>query len=250
MFTPLHSPPSRRTLRGQRGVTLIEALVALLVMSFGMLALVGLMSNLRRGADLAKQRSEAMRIARAQLSKLRTFSVLYRTTATPATVTAYSDIAAQAAQPVTPPDSNTTYGVQTFVTQLPEDKARQIRVTVRWTDRAGAAQFINLDTVVAAVDPLFSAAVGFAPPNGAITQPSARHPAIPMGAKQLDGKISAFIPNSARPDVWIFNNLTGFITGVCTTEFSTGSALSSVTAATANSCKDNLKDLGALRIDS
>lgn len=41
----------RRVAGHQRGVTLIEALVALLVMSFGMVALVGLLANLRRGGD-------------------------------------------------------------------------------------------------------------------------------------------------------------------------------------------------------
>jgi len=235
MFMPPHSPTSRRAPRRQRGVTLIEALVALLVMSFGMLALVGLMSNLRRGADLAKQRSEAMRIARAQLSTMRTFSELTRTATTPATATAYSDIANVAVQQVTPPDSNTTYGVQAAVTQMPQDWGRQIRVTVSWTDRAGDAQFVNLDTVVAAVDPLFNAAVGFTPPAGPVTQPGARHPAIPVGAKKLNDKISAFYPDPASNLIWVFNNLTGVITGRCINNTIVQSAL---TAADVDACNN------------
>ena len=58
--------------RRQAGVTLIEAMVALLIMAFGMVALVGLQSNLRRSADLAKQRGEAIRIAQQQLSSCAT----------------------------------------------------------------------------------------------------------------------------------------------------------------------------------
>lgn len=246
MFMPMHSPTSRPASRRQRGVTLIEALVALLVMSFGMMALVGLMSNLRRSGDLAKQRSEAMRIARADIAMARNFSELARTPSTPASASVYSEIVNQAAATAeTPADSNTTYAVRRIVTPLPNAQGQQVRVTVSWKDRAGDGQFINLDTVIAAVDPLFSAAVGFTPPAGPVTQPSARHPAIPPGAKQLDGKNSAFIPSSGRADVWVYNNLTGFITGVCTTQFAIGTAVSTITAAAAASCKDNLAGSGA-----
>ena len=45
----------------QRGISLVEALVAMLVMSFGMLAIVGLQATLRLNADVAKQRAEAVR---------------------------------------------------------------------------------------------------------------------------------------------------------------------------------------------
>ncbi len=239
MPTPFHSHASRPARhRRQRGVTLIEALVALLVMSFGMLALVGLMSNLRRSGDVAKQRSEAMRIARAEIARARSFTELTRTATTPATAIVYSEIVNEAqAHSVTPPDSNTSFAVQRLVTDLTEAQAKQVRVAVGWTDRAGTAQFVNLDTVIARVDPIFSAAVGFAPPAGHITQPTGRNPVIPEGAKQLDGKISAFMPSSALGTVWVFNNLTGVITGMCTPPV--GTPVSALTASSVESCKNN-----------
>ncbi|KQV46232.1 hypothetical protein ASC95_26885 [Pelomonas sp. Root1217] len=239
MAMPLASRLARRASRRQRGVTLIEALVALLVMSFGMLALVGLMSNLRRGADLAKQRSEAMRIARAELANLRDFSVLTSAGA-PAGAKAYAGITNQAAAtPVTPVDANTTYNVQRFVSAVPGGPAVQVRVSVTWNDRAGDPQFINLDTVIAGVDPLFSAALGFAPPAGPITQPSARSPLIPAGAKQLDGKISAFYPDRSSNVIWVFNNITGVITGVCIN--AAGTLQSALTAADVEACKNGTR---------
>lgn len=64
---------TRRSMIRQRGVTLIEALVAMAVMAFGMLALVGVQSTLRVNADLAKQRAEATRLAEAQLEAARSF---------------------------------------------------------------------------------------------------------------------------------------------------------------------------------
>lgn len=226
---------------GQRGVTMIEALVALLVMSFGMLALVGLMSNLRRGSDLAKQRSEAMRIARAEIATLRAYSALATGPSTPASAVLYSDITDEATpRTITPADSNTSYLVQRQVTNLQPTTgapARSVRIFVSWTDRAGDAQFINLDTVIAAVDPVFSAAVGLTRPVGPVTRPDARHPAIPAAAKKLNNDISAFRPSPLGSTVWIFNNLSGVITGKCS--IPAGTPVSTLTETDVDSCKNN-----------
>ena len=59
-----------------RGVSLVEAMVALAVMAFGMLAVVGVQSTLRLNGDIAKQRSEATRIAQETLEKGRSFQVI------------------------------------------------------------------------------------------------------------------------------------------------------------------------------
>lgn len=239
MSKPLPTPFLRPAAARQRGVTLIEALVALLVMSFGMLALVGLMSNLRFGADLAKQRSEAMRIARAEIASLRAYSELTRGAGTPATAKVYSEITNQT-QPTqkTPADSNTTYAVLRSVSPLATGgQGMTVRVSVTWNDRAGDPQFINLDTVIAAVDPVFSAVVGFTPQAGAVTLPSARSPLIPEAAKQLDKNNSAFRPSSLGSVVWVFNNLTGVIVGKCS--IPAGTPVSSLTTADVASCNNN-----------
>lgn len=234
----LHAPLPRPVLVRQRGVTLIEALVALLVMSFGMIALVGLMSNLRFGADLAKQRSEAMRIARAEIATLRSFSVLKRPAGAASGVRDYvNDIVPIASTPVTPDDSNTTYTVQRQVTLVAADQAKLVRVTVSWTDRAGELQFVNLDTVIARIDPIFSAVVGFTPQSAPVIQPSGRSPVIPEAAKKLDKDISAFRPSGGKDIVWIFNNLTGVITGKCSIEV--GTPVTALTTSDVESCKNN-----------
>lgn len=230
------APSLQRPLAGQRGVTLIEALVALLVMSFGMLALVGLMSNLRLGADLAKQRSEAMRIARAEIAKLRDFSELTRGASTPATAKVYAEITTPP-QPrqESPPDSNTTYLVQRTVAALATGgQGVTVRVNVSWMDRTGGAQFVTLDTVIASVDPVFSAVVSRAPSAGPVIQPSGRSPAIPIGAKKLDKDISAFRPDGLGSTVWVFNNLNGTIVGKCS--IPVGTAVSTLTTADVESC--------------
>ncbi|MCF8204407.1 MAG: prepilin-type N-terminal cleavage/methylation domain-containing protein [Methylotenera sp.] len=225
--------PHRR--RTQRGVTLIEALVALLVMSFGMLALVGLMSNLRLGADIAKQRSEAMRIARAALAEVRDYSELTRTASTPATAHTFDDIISKPAVDITPPDSNTTYTVTRTVQPLPTaGTGVSVRVHVSWVDRAGSAtaQFVTLDTVIAKADPVFRAVVGLAPQNGRIADTSGRNPAIPGDALKYDKQLSLYRPSSLGSTIWVFNNLSGALVGRC----SNSTALADLTQSEVNQC--------------
>lgn len=243
MSTPSPSSLTHRRIARQRGVTLIEALVALLVMSFGMLALVGLMSNLRFGADLAKQRSEAMRIGRAQIAAVRDYAELTRTATTPATSSVYDEIASfPQVVTVTPPDSNTTYNVNQTVDVLPTGgDGLLVRVAVTWTDRTNNQQTVNLDTVVAKVDPVFSAALAFTPQGGALTPGAGRHPVIPPDAKQLDKNHSAFRPSSLGSTVWVFNNLTGAIVGKCS--IPAGTPVSALTAADVASCNNNTNGL-------
>ena len=57
----------------QSGFTLLEALIALLTTAFGMLAIAGLHTELSRGSDVAKQRSEAVRLAQKKIEELRAF---------------------------------------------------------------------------------------------------------------------------------------------------------------------------------
>lgn len=207
----------------QRGVTLIEALVALMVMSFGMVALVGLLGNLRRSTDVGKQRSEAMRLAQAEMAKARAFSVLQKPNPADTTVTDYvNDLVSKAPADKTVADSNTTFSVKTDVANLTSGNevwAKSARVEVSWVDRASAtnepAQTIVLNSIIARVDPAFSGAVSIAPAAGVVRQPLDRAPAIPVGATDLGDKTSALRPSTLSSVVWVFNNTSGAVTKTC-----------------------------------
>lgn len=220
-----------------RGVSLVEALVALLVMSFGMVALVGILSNLRRSEDLARQRGEAQRIAQAEIAKFRAFSLIDRPVGTGTEIQAFSDlnVGTTVTTSATPDNSNVTYTVtrsSAWSTTIPN--MAEVRVSVQWTDRVGDAQTILLDSMIAAIDPAFTGALFVAPPPGMTRQPGERSPAIPPDAKDLGDKTSAYKPSPGGGTAWVFDNQTGLVTKSCSV--STGISTSAITTGDLTSC--------------
>lgn len=240
--------PPRQRVRHQRGVTLIEALVALMVMSFGMVALAELMGNLRRSGDLGKQRSEAMRLAQAEMAELRSFSLIEKPDGS-ALRDYVKDVVSVDARPETPADSNATYTVSRSVTTLNPDseepRAKSIDVMVTWHDRStrqngdqpGAPQTVVLSSIVSRTDPAFAGALAIAPPPGGARQPAGRHPVIPTAAKDLGNKTSVYRPSSLGSVVWVFNNATGVVVGKCA--IPAGTAVTALTPADVESCNNN-----------
>lgn len=208
-----------RTLHS-RGVSLIEALVALAVMSFGMLGVVGMQATLRYNADVSKQRSEAVRLAQEEVERWRSFSVLETT----AGQLAYADITTAAAAAVAlPASANATYTRSTTVA-LPVaggPDVRSVTVMVQWLDRRSSldadAQTVSLNTQIAGIAPELAGSLGLPGDQAATHKPRGRHSSIPMGAlDQPGGSTSSFTPPGGGTVVWVFNNATGQITKICT----------------------------------
>ncbi len=206
--------------RLDQGVSLIEALVALGVMAFGMLGLVGLQSTMRANADIAKQRSEAVRIAQEQIEQQRGFVALTGPGTTYANLvsvgdTAYTDLAS----------TNTTYTWNSTVTVSSNDPPfKTMAVDVNWTDRAGTAQTLRLVTSIAGIAPELAAALG-TPANGLATRNvRGRNPAIPPGAVSRSDGTSRFVPPGSADTGWVFNNVTGVITQICDGTFASCAA--------------------------
>jgi len=203
----------------QRGVSLIEALVAMAVMGVGMLGVLGLQASLRGNADVSKQRSEAVRIAQETIETARAFSVLG---AAPG-ASAYDAITSAGPTTVTPVGANSTYSVQTIVTTLPgvgqENTVppyKQIVVNVSWLDRSNETQTVRLATTISATAPEVTAALGTPGDAAPVQRPAGRHFAIPQLAVNLGNGTSSFTPPGAASGVsWTFNNSSGFITQLC-----------------------------------
>lgn len=145
-----------RTRRVQRGITLIEALIAFLVLSLGMLAVVRMQPELRQHAELARQRSEATRLAQQDIEGLRGFVRLDG--AAPS-----FDAIADAAFTVEPDGlGSPRYRVQRRVDAAAWPQSRVVVVSVQWADPRGEAQQIELATLIAAHEPAL-AALGLLP---------------------------------------------------------------------------------------
>src|SRR5512138_3092240 len=220
-----------------RGVSLIEAMVALAVMAFGMLAVVGVQSTLRLNADVAKQRSEATRIAQERIESQRAFTTIegpggYEQMIVDAGPTPVADLA-----------TNTTYTVRSVVATSADPPGKVLRVTVSWNDRAGDPQQVVLVSTIAAAAPALSGTLAVRPgiaAVGGIRRPFGRNSSIPVQAKNFGDGRSAFVPPLRPWVVLVFNNVTGVITGIC--DFGFGGQTftnDNITPADVASCDNN-----------
>ncbi|HWH80780.1 MAG TPA: hypothetical protein VNU71_00940 [Burkholderiaceae bacterium] len=199
--------------RAQRGTTLIEALAAFVVLTLGMLALARTQPALRQHAELARQRSEAVRLAQAEIESLRAFASLGAAPGQPsfdaiANDTRVVDASGQAA----------VQGAYTLTRAIDAGaiaNAKQALVTVAWTDRAGAAQQVALAAIVAANPPALGGALGLARPAGAAPGAFGRSARIPVAAKDLGDGRSVFKPRGDGTLAFVFDNRSAAITARC-----------------------------------
>lgn len=193
--------------RRQRGITLIEALIAFLVLSIGMLAIVRVQTHLRLNADTARQRSEAVRLAQEDIESLRAFAVL---AATPG-LRSFDAIAGETRTV----EMSTVYRIDRQIDRPGALRARSLRVTVAWVDRSGNAQRIVLASVIAGVAPAYGGALGLARTNASARGAHGRSARIPLGAKDLGDGRSALKPVAGGTVAFVFDNASGSLTGRC-----------------------------------
>ncbi|TDP74953.1 type IV pilus modification PilV family protein [Roseateles toxinivorans] len=204
------------TSMAQAGISLIEALVALAVMAFGLLGVVGLQATMRQNVDVSKQRSEAVRLAQESIETARGFSVLVAPEPEEgATALRSYATLAERDSPNTGYTTNTEYTVTRTVTATAEPRLTSLLVEVSWTDRLGDRQKVHLNTAIAGISPETAGSLGLTPVNGKpMRQPLGRHAAIPAAAVDAsDKRSSTFAP--AAGVAWVFNNASGMITAIC-----------------------------------
>lgn len=186
--------------RRSRGITLLEALVALLVLSLGLLGFARLQPAWHAHAELSRQRSEAVRLAQQEIERA-------RAEAEPAP--AEREVAPEEA------GSTTAYRLTRHVDDGAVPNAAAISVTVEWTDRTLAPQSLTLDGLVARIDPALSATVAQQPRIVPVAGPASRAVAIPIGARDLGDGRSVFRPMGETTTAWIFDNRSGDVIARC-----------------------------------
>ncbi|MCA3242851.1 MAG: pilus assembly protein PilV [Rubrivivax sp.] len=202
---------------------MIEALVALAVMSFGMLGVVGMQSTMRTGADISRQRSEAVRIAQEELEELRNYSVLRAADAASGQL-AFDQIVAAAAASVPAINTNTTFFLERVVPAAASAASgamapvQQVQVIVSWADRSASApnQRVELSSAIAGLPPQMYGLHAMRTDRSPLRQAYGRNAAIPRVHISDNGDgTSTFTPPGLGGVTWIFNNATGLITKVC-----------------------------------
>ena len=131
----------------QRGIFLIEAMIALLVLAVGLVAVVKFESTLAAGASVAKQRTEATMLAQREIENLRAFVNLaaydtYFAAGSPATLTRSAS------------GENASYTITaTLVDHNDAVRGRHanIDLKVAWNDQKGAPHAVHLVSSMARI---------------------------------------------------------------------------------------------------
>ena len=96
---------------------------------------------------------------------------------------AYDDIASLADETVAGYTTNTTYTLSRTVSQAYGNGVKSLRVAVSWVDRNGQPQQVELDSIVARVDPALSGALALPPAGTPERQPLGRHATVPAASR-------------------------------------------------------------------
>lgn len=210
--------------RVSRGVSLIEALVALAVMSIGLLGVMGMQATLRTTADVSRQRAEAVRLAQEKVEDLRAFGVLvapvgstdHDYTKIVSTVVGTPEVIAPpfCAGSTTVLCANTEFRRSVTVTTptASQPRFKTVRVRVGWYDRVSDTALdersVELYTTVAEVAPELGATLGVPANVSGPQRPGGRHITIPRAAVDRRDGTSTFTPPGGSV-VWTFSNSSG-----------------------------------------
>ena len=182
-----------------RGVGLVEALIVFLMVAVGVVGFIKFQSSSRLNSDVARQRTEALRLAQNDIEQLR--------------ASIATDIQS-ATRRVTPEAANASYEVTRQVTTNAA-KSKTVQVTVSWTDRNGAAQQVALTSLIASQPPALTGALAVAHRTQNALPLNGRSGEIPFAAHDLGDGRSVLKLDSSSTIAYVFDNRSGRINAAC-----------------------------------
>lgn len=181
----------RAPLRNEAGTTLLEGLIALGVVSVGLLGMARLDTHLQETGGQAKARLQAVRLAHAKVTELRTLA----TRGDFESLTSLPQVAAESlkgygAAGVVATDFTRWWSIEGAGTE----PTRRVAVHVGWADRFGVGRQVQVDTVITWDPPARggallagNAAGRLAPSPGGRAKPGTGTVAVPTTAPNADG---------------------------------------------------------------
>ena len=208
------APPQHHRSRSQRGVTLIEALLAFLVLAVGVLSMSKLHRHLQTHADIARQRSDAVRIAQDDIESVRAYASLEN----PEDPSSYRAIetVTRSVERLGGQRLNTEFRLTRQIDDVSDVRMKIATVGVAWTTRDGSEHQAVVNSVIAGQNPNLTGALTLG--RSTLTAPgaAARSTGIPSGAKNLGDGRSVLKPVMAGSTAFVFDNLSGEVTQHCT----------------------------------
>jgi hypothetical protein len=188
------APPAARA---AAGAALLEALFALLLVSLLSAALLDQQGVLRDTRTAARQRIDALQLARREFDRLRS-------------------PAASSPAATTPSPFELSHSEQSEVPETSETPAlRDLSVVVNWRHPAGGLHRVQLDARVPRVSPVYDAVLGLAPQDIAIARPLGRAPDIPFESISTTPDRSLWQPGGPGAAGWVFGDADGAIVARC-----------------------------------
>lgn len=214
MKSPAHA-------RASRGAALIEALIAFAVTAAASLAVLAGEAALHRGADLARQRGEAVRLAArvAEHWRVQGLQALQADAVAPSRPVG-PEAPVPSPQASTPADEGAApaYTVSVQASRMADAALVGMRVAAIWVGRDGTPEQLVLDTLFGTAEPALAGLLTLTPHGLAGRAPLGRHGGVPVGARPLGDGTSLFTPPGGRPGgpAWRFSDATGLVVQVCT----------------------------------
>lgn len=186
----------------QSGFTLLEVLIAVIIIGFGVVAIGKFFSVSMLNSGFVRQQTIALSLADSKIEELRAYDSL----------TAYDAIS-------TAVETDGDYTINWSITPSPTNigyigKYKEIDVTVAWTDLQGVARNIDATSIIGASDPKSIAYLlqNYTPP-GSPVHPFNRVLKVPIPAVNQENGTSIYAPPGTSGVQITLDNTSGDVVG-------------------------------------